>query len=125
MSEAPSNSASHGELTKLTDSGINNNYAEWAMKSHHQLRSWGLWKHIEGLDSDPPPIPVLKKPVECTGPNKQGIEVTIAYQGNEEEHKKKMEEAKPWVEANQLALSKIVSVTPNSQLHLVDVQYAK
>ena len=125
MPETPNDGASRGELIKLVEDDVNNNYAEWSMKSHHQLRSWGLWKYIEGSDSEPPTIPPLRKTTECTGRTRQGTQETLVFPGNEEEHKKKEEEARPWMEGNELALSKIVCAVPDSQLNLGDLQYAK
>ena len=95
------------------------------MKSHHQLRSWGLWKYIEGPGSEPPIIPPLQKTTECTGHTRQGVQETLVFPGNEEEHNKKTEEARPWMDSNDLALSKIICAVPNSQLNLGDLQYAK
>ena len=73
MPETSNDSVSRGELVKLVEDDTNNNYAEWSMKSHHQLRSWGLWKYIEGPGSEPPIIPPLQKTTECTGRTRQGV----------------------------------------------------
>ena len=125
MPETSNDNVSRGELVKLVEDDTNNNYAEWSMKSHHQLRSWGLWKYIEGPGSEPPIIPPLQKTTECTGRTRQGVQETLVFPGNEEEHNKKTEEARPWMDGNDIALSKIVCAVPNSQLNLGDLQYAK
>jgi gag-polypeptide of LTR copia-type len=112
--------ARRGTLSALTDDGNNNNYNEWATKSRHSLKTWGLWKYIEGPHSIAPVIPPLREAKEITAPDKDGVSHTVFLGDNSEIHQKKTEEAEPWTEANDLVLSKIINATPHSQLHLVE-----
>ena len=79
-----------GELPKIIDDNINNNYGEWVFKSHLKLLSWDLWKYIEGPESEPPAIP---------------------------SHRYK--ETIPWMATNNTALSKIASSVPSDQIYLI------
>jgi hypothetical protein len=45
-----------GELPKIIDDNINNNYGEWVFKSHLKLLSWDLWKYVEGPESTLPTL---------------------------------------------------------------------
>ena len=49
------------ELTKLTDDGRTNNYAEFKYKASLKMKVYDQWKYIEGPESEPPPIPDLRK----------------------------------------------------------------
>ena len=121
-----SESARRGILPHLTDDGTENNYTGWVTKSTHLLRGWGLWKYINGPLSAPPAIPTLRDAKPITAPDKDGVEHTVIIPSNLEEHQKKTQEAEPWMEANDLALSKIINAIPHSQLHLVeDAKYAR
>jgi hypothetical protein len=121
-----SESARRGTLSHLTDDGNENNYSSWVTKSSHSLRGWGLWKYIEGPYSDPPFIPSLHEAQVITAPDEGGIQRTVIIPSNVEEHRKKTLEAEPWMEANALALSKLVNAAPQCQMHLVeDAKFAK
>jgi gag-polypeptide of LTR copia-type len=79
-----------GELPKIIDDNVDNNYGEWVFKSHLKLLSWDLWKYVEGPDSTPPAIPSLRN-----------------------------KDAAPWMAANNTTLSKIASAVPSDQIYLI------
>jgi gag-polypeptide of LTR copia-type len=79
-----------GELPKIVDDNIDNNYGEWVFKSHLKLLSWDLWKYVEGPDSTPPAVPSLRN-----------------------------KDAAPWMAANNTMLSKIASAVPSDQIYLI------
>jgi hypothetical protein len=118
--------ARRGTLPALTDDGNSNNYNEWVTKSRHSLKTWGLWKYIDGPHSIPPIIPPLSEAQEITAPDKDGVPHTVFLSDTTEAHQMKTKEAEPWTEANDLVHTKIINATPHSQLHLVeDTPYAK
>ena len=118
--------ARRGVLSTLKDDGNDNNYNEWATKSRHSLKTWGLWKYIEGPHSIPPTIPPLRTAEEVTGADKEGVRHTVILDDTTEAHQQKTKEAEPWTEANDLVHTKIINSTPHSQLHLIeDTSYAK
>jgi hypothetical protein len=131
ISGAAASAAYCGELEEIFDDGTNNNYGEWKIKSRFKLRSWDLWKYIEGPESEPPVIPALAETVARRGSSTDdsGHTKTLHVQGSSaEEHKQKTEESggEPWMAANNLALAKIVCAVPGAQMHLVeDAKYAK
>ncbi|KAF8485951.1 hypothetical protein DFH94DRAFT_608312, partial [Russula ochroleuca] len=101
-----------------------NNYGEWKIKSYFMLRNWDLWKYIEGPESAPPiVIPALRETAETVthhGIDDSGCMQTIYVAGNHAEREQKTEESKPWMDANNFALSMIVNAVPSSQIHLVE-----
>jgi len=120
----PISAAYCGELDEIFDDGTSNNYGEWKIKSRFALRSWDLWKYIEGPESEPPDVPAIRETV--TGPDASGQIITIYLEGNNAGPQQRTEEAAPWMVGNNLALAKIVRAVPSSQLHLVeDAKYAK
>ena len=121
-----SESARRGILPHLTDDGTDNNSSGWVTKSIHLLRVWGLWKYINGPLSAPPVIPTLRDTKTITAPDKDGIQHTVIIHSNAEDHQKKIQDAEPWMEANDLALAKIINAIPHSQLHIIeDAKYAR
>jgi hypothetical protein len=114
-----SDAAQRGELPKLTDNGGDNNYADWASKSYHLLRSWGLLKYIEGDLSDPPEVPELIEP-KIVNAIVDGVTRAVELPGNAAEREARIEEAQPWMAANHITLTKIVSAAPAIQMHLVE-----
>jgi hypothetical protein len=126
MPDNANDSVHRSELPKIVDDGTNNNYGEWVTKLYHKLRSWDLWKYIEGPESVPPIIPALHDTVTHHGVDDDGCLRTIHVPGNLAEHEQKTKDAEPWMTANNLALSKIVNAVPAHQLHLVKCTlYAK
>lgn len=118
--------ASNADLPKIINNGESNNYAEWKTRPCRKLRGWGLWKYIEGPDSTPPEIPILRQTTIRKGKDKQGVIQEFTIDGNSAEYDKKTEEAKPWLAGNELTLDKIIDATPSEILPLVqNVPYAK
>lgn len=102
-----------GELPQIVDDGTNNNYDEWETKSYHKLRSWDLWKYIDGPESTPPITPVTRR-------------MSARIEKNSAECQENTDVSRLWTAANNLALSKIVSAVPGTRIHLVkQVRYAK
>jgi hypothetical protein len=99
--------ADYGELPKIVDDGANNNYDEWETKSYHKLRSWDLWKYIDGPESTP-----FITLVTCNTSGRVRTRI-------DEKSAEKIDASKLWTAANNLALSKIVSAVPGTQIHLV------
>jgi hypothetical protein len=126
MSSTSTDLAPNAELPKIVDDGENNNYAEWKTRSQCKLRSWGLWKYIEGLDSMLPNVPILRETYVQRGKDKHGTLQDYTVDGNSEEYHKKVAEAKPWVTGDKLVLDKIISATPSNILPLVqNIPHAK
>ena len=114
------------DLPKLIDDGNDNNYGEWRIKSYFMLRAWDLWKYIEGPESAPPILPALRETVTHCGIDDSGCMQTFYVDGNHAEYQQKIEESKPWMDANNLALTTIVNAVPSSQIHVVEnAIYAK
>lgn len=107
-------------LPKLTDDGVDNNYAEWALRPESTLKAWGLWKFIEGDSSTPPALETQR----ISGTEK-GQPRVIPIPGNKGEYNA-VEDAEPWMSGNSLILSKIVFAVPDRLLYLVrPAEYAK
>jgi hypothetical protein len=115
-----STSNQRGDLPKLVDDGTTNNYGDWCLRCYHILRTSGLWKYIDGPESDSPVIPPLCQSQTFSGPDKDGVIREITLAGNNTERDKMIKESQPWFEGNDLLLSKIVSVAPELQMHLVE-----
>jgi hypothetical protein len=117
----------HGDLPKLIDDGNNNNFGEWQKKSYLQLLSWDLWKYIDGPDSAPPDIPILRQTTAHQGTDQDGSNPRTYYvTGNADEFNAKSKAAKPWMAANNITLSKIGRAVPGDQFHIIDhIRYAK
>lgn len=114
-----------GELPKIIDNNVNNNYGEWAFKSQLKLQGWDLWKYIEGPESTPPDIPPLREPMIVQATDSRGVTQDLETHGNAKEREEKIKEAAPWMAANTSALSKIASAVSSDQIHLVqNVPYA-
>ena len=114
------------DLPKLIDDGNDNNYGEWKIKSYYMLRAWDLWKYIEGPESAPPIIPALRETVTHCGIGVSGCKQTFYVDGNHAEYQQKAQESKPWMDANDLALTTIVNAVPSLQIHVVEnAIYAK
>lgn len=114
------------DLPKLIDDGNDNNYGEWKIKSYYMLRAWDLWKYIEGPESAPPIIPALRETATHCGIGVSGCKQTFYVDGNHAEYQQKTEESKPWMDANDLALTTIVNAVPSLQIHVVEnAIYAK
>jgi len=125
MPNTISDTAQRGELPKLIDDGTNNNYGDWASRCYHLLRTWGLWKYIAGSTSIPPDVPAL---VESKIVNAivEGELKQVELPGNATEREKKLKDAQPWMDGNNLTLTKFVSAAPELQMHLVENEvYAK
>jgi hypothetical protein len=117
----------HGELPKLIDDGINNNYGDWWKKSYLQLLSWDLWKYVEGPESIPPEIPTLRQTTSHEGYDVDGSNSRVYYHpGNKDEFEQKTKQARPWMAANNITLARIGRAVPGDQFHIVDhIRYAK
>jgi hypothetical protein len=114
------------ELPKIIDDGTNNNYGEWETKSYHKFRDWRLLKYIEGPESHPPVIPILRDTVTHHGVDDDGVLTTVHVPGNLAEYEQAIKDSEPWMTGNNTALARIVSAVPSHQLHLVKrVHYAK
>lgn len=113
------NAAQRNQLPKLTDDGQNNNYSEWETKAYHILCSWDLWKYIEGPTSEAPNVPALRELQTFHGVDNNGNVLSIRDLGNKEEHEQAIKNAQPWMDGNNLCLSKIVTTVPSPQIHLV------
>jgi hypothetical protein len=121
-----SSAASSGELPKFIDNGTTNNYAAWKTKSMDSFQTWDLWKYIDGPDSEPPIIPILRQPSVHEGTDEDGTKRKFTIEGNEAEYESKLKEALPWRTGDRLARSKIFAAVPDSQVHLVrDAPHAK
>ena len=114
--------ARRGTLPALTDDGNTNNYNEWVTKSRHSLKTWGLWKYIDGPHSIPPIIPPLSQAQEITAPDKDGISHTVFLSDTTEAHQAKTKEAEPWTEANDLVHTKIINATPHNSLRATSLK---
>jgi hypothetical protein len=126
MADPISDSAQRGELPKLTDDSFINNYSDWSSKCYHSLRTWGLWKYIEGPTSTPPAIPPLVEATVVVGTDSDGVRREVTLPGNNDERERRIRDAQPWMGANDLTLNKLVSATPELQMHLVEDEiYAK
>jgi gag-polypeptide of LTR copia-type len=113
-----------GELPKIIDNNVNNNYGEWVFKSHLKLQGWDLWKYIEGPESIPPSIPPLCTPHTVQANDTKGKTHEFEIPGNVEERDQKIKDATPWMAANNTALSKIASTIPSEQIYLIqNVKY--
>jgi hypothetical protein len=122
MSDSDISSASkdyHGKLPKLVVKGNTNNYGEWSIQSEIQLVGQGLWKYIIGPESTPPVIPPLRGPFTQKGLDKQGAENEVQVPGNASERKKALDNAKPWMEKNDLTRAILCKSLHNRQLHRV------
>ena len=73
------------DLTKLTDDGRTNNYAEFKYKAMLKMKAYNHWRYIEGPESVPPAIPDLRKARKVKGKDDNGNDVTITIPGNEVE----------------------------------------
>ena len=114
------------ELSKVHDNGINNNYSEWRMKSYFKLREWGLLKYIEGPTSVPPYVPPLREKITHHGVDDDGNVSTLHVLGNEVEYDAALALAKPWMEQDDIALSRITAAVLGNQCHLViNAKHAK
>jgi hypothetical protein len=114
-----------GNLLKLDD-GTTNNYGDWCSRCYHILCTSRLWKYIDRPESNSPIIPPLCQPQTFSEPDKDGVIREITLVGNNSERNKMIKESQPWFEGNNLLLSKIISVAPKLQMHLVeDKIYAK
>ena len=114
----PNDDSPHrSELPKLVDDGINNNYGEWKTRSYHKLREWDLLKYIEGPESEPPFIPNLQPPTEHHGLDENNRIATVRVLGNAAERQIAIQNAKPWMTGNNIALSRIIAAFPSTQLH--------
>jgi hypothetical protein len=80
------------------------------------LRTWGILKYIEGPESDLPDIPVLRESVITSGLDRDNVLREVRTVGNTDEHNRALQEAKPWIEGNDLVLSKLLKALPLSQL---------
>ena len=107
------------KLTKLTDDGRVNNYAEFEYKAMLKMKAYDQWKYIEGPESEPPPIPELRKARKIKGRDDNGREVTVTVPGNEIEVEEAKKQAGPWKLGNAKALSLIVEAIPQSKIHLI------
>jgi hypothetical protein len=126
MSDDKTDSAYRSSLPKLTDDGNNNNYGDWATKAFHNLRTWNLWKYIEGPTSVAPIIPTLTQPQTHHGVDDHGNIVTVHVPGNQTEYDDAVKEAQPWTDANNLCLTKIINAVPSHRMHLIKrLPYAK
>ena len=107
------------DLLKIVDNETYNNYGEWKLKSFYQLRSWGVWKYIDGPESTPPVVPPLRKPATISGIGDSGCMMTLEVPGNEDEHPQKVKDYELWMVGNDRALCKIVNAVPGAQFFLV------
>ena len=114
-------------LPKLDDGQVNN-YGEWKTKAELQLRSWDLLKYVSGPESTPPNIPDLRESYIQRGTDPADPTDTVKVfrvHGNAAERDRALEDAKPWMAQNNIALSKIANAVPKDQMHLVnDTLYA-
>jgi hypothetical protein len=125
-SHSISATASSGELPKFIDNGTTNNYAAWKTKSINMLETWDLWKYIDGPDSEPPIVPILRQSSVHEGTDENGNKRKFTIEGNKVEYEAKLKEAQPWRIADRLARSKVINAVPDSQVHLVkDAPHAK
>jgi gag-polypeptide of LTR copia-type len=126
MTETTNDTARSDQLPKLIDNGSDNNYGVWAPTCRHILLTWGLWKYIEGDASTPPVIPPFREASTQKAVCRDGIEREFDIPSNEEERQKKLKDAQPWMDANNLTLTKILSTVPEIHFHMVERQsYAK
>jgi gag-polypeptide of LTR copia-type len=126
MSDDKTESAYRSHLPKLVDDGLNNNYGDWATKAFHNLRTWDLWKYIEGPHSIAPIIPSLREAQSHHGVDDDGHMVTAHVPSNKSERDDAIKQALPWTEANNLCLTKIINAVPSNRMHLVKrFPYAK
>lgn len=115
-------------LPKLEDDGQVNNYGEWKTKAELQLCSWDLLKYVSGPKSTPPNVPDLRESyIQCgTDPADPTDTIKVfCVHGNAAERDRALEDAKPWMAQNNIALSKIANAVPKDHMHLInDTLYA-
>src|SRR5882757_4034327 len=97
-----SNSALHEDLPLLVDDENHNNFPEWNLKVYILLRTWGILKYIKGPSSAIPDIPVLCESITTVGFDRNGVETEVRTKGNADEYNRKFQEAKLWMEGNDL-----------------------
>ena len=107
------------DLPKLVDDGTFNDYGTWSIKSHCQLRSCGLWKYIEGPESTPPAVPLLRETERFRGIDASSCMKTVYVAGNGDEQQQKTQDFDRWMRGNDIALAKIVLSIPDTRLFLV------
>jgi hypothetical protein len=115
----------HGDLPKIIDDGINNNYGDWRKKAYLQLLSWDLWKIIEGPESIPLPAPIFRAP-HPDDPDNADDPDGLYGTTDKAEFDRKSKEAKLWMTVNNITLAKIGKAVPGDQFHIIDrIRYAK
>jgi hypothetical protein len=84
------------------------------------LRSWGLLKYIEGDLSDPSEVPELVEAKIIKAIIEDGTIKPVVVPGNAAKREKRIKDAQPWMEANNLILTKLVNAAPALLMHLVE-----
>lgn len=120
MSDEPNESGqSKTKLTKLTESGSTNDYAQWSKRAKVRLRKLNLWEYIEGEKSTPPLIPELVEESTYEALLPSGETITAVKPGNKAEVEKLKEDAKPWLARDLQALDLIVEAVPNRMVNRI------
>ncbi|KAJ3709800.1 hypothetical protein C8R42DRAFT_649202 [Lentinula raphanica] len=104
---------------KEADDG-SNNYNEFKRKSMFELDAAGYWKYIDGVDYNPPQIPILQPTREMRGLDLAGNPSTFRIPGNEAEVQAARDKAKGWLEGDKKALAIIVRAVPVEKLYLLE-----
>ena len=101
MNEASAEKDLKFELTKLRDDGLANNYAEFEYKAMLELQYLDLWKYVDGPESNPPKVPLLRPDHTVTVIHPEtGEEIKGIRKGNEAKVKRARDASEPWKRGN-------------------------
>ncbi|EDQ98575.1 uncharacterized protein LACBIDRAFT_335840 [Laccaria bicolor S238N-H82] len=96
-----------------------NNFNEFKQKSQLELDAAGYWKYVNGLDYNPPVIPVLRQSQQVQGLDNAGATVTVTIPGNEVVVENAKRDAEAWLLADKRAHAIIVKAVPVERLYVV------
>ncbi|KAJ7189633.1 hypothetical protein GGX14DRAFT_608836, partial [Mycena pura] len=96
-----------------------NNYSEFKQKSLLELDAAGYWQYVDGLDYNPPSIPVLKPSQQIEGLDGTGATVTVTIPGNEGVVAAARKQAEAWLLGDKKAHAIIVKAVPVEKLYVV------
>ena len=96
-----------------------NNFKKFKQKSQLELDAARYWQYINGLDYNPPAIPVLKQSQQIQGLDSTGATVTVTIPGNEVAVENMWKEAEAWLLADKKAHAVIVKAVPVKKLYVV------